>query len=86
MPDRPHQILVFDSQASPWLDMPDDFRAKRNDSLLADYGYALTCHKAQGSEWPSVVVMEDWVPRESAAKWRYTAATRAKETLIYGVD
>lgn len=49
-----------------------------------DYAYAITCHKAQGSEWPSVLVieeplMEDWIP----SRWRYTAASRASERLIY---
>ncbi len=50
---------------------------------LFDYGYALTAHKAQGSEYQSVVILEEiaslWDPR----RWRYTTATRAKATLVY---
>lgn len=47
-----------------------------------DYGYALTCHKAQGSQWDHVVVFdESWVFREDRAKWLYTAITRAAEKL-----
>ena len=48
------------------------------------YGYAITCHKAQGSEWDKVVVIEDRFPfnKEEHARWLYTAATRAAEKLV----
>lgn len=47
-----------------------------------DYGYALTCHKAQGSQWGHVVVYdESAVFREDAQRWLYTAITRAAERL-----
>lgn len=55
----------------------------RRELLLCDYGYAITCHKAQGSEWDDVLVVEDWTPKESADRWRYTAATRAKKNLVW---
>jgi exodeoxyribonuclease-5 len=48
-----------------------------------DYAYAITCHKAQGSEWPSVLVMEESCPLWSMPRWRYTAVTRAAERLVY---
>jgi exodeoxyribonuclease-5 len=59
----------------------DDFE----DKLVAqmDYGYCLTAHKAQGSEWASVLVLEEISPHWDARRWRYTVATRAKERLIY---
>lgn len=46
------------------------------------YGYALTCHKAQGSEFGDVVGFVDW-PRnsESFYRWLYTLVTRAAEKL-----
>ncbi len=53
-----------------------------------DYGYALTCHTAQGSEFDSVVVFEPplafikWLGRESYSRWLYTAITRAKRHLL----
>ena len=48
-----------------------------------DYAYCLTCHKAQGSEFPIVTVLdESYVFRENAHKWLYTAITRASEKLI----
>ncbi len=47
------------------------------------FGYALTVHKAQGSEWPTVFVYEEISSKWDAARWRYTAATRSSERLIY---
>lgn len=53
-----------------------------------DYGYALTCHTAQGSEFDSVVVFEPpvafikWIGSESYSRWLYTAITRAKQHLL----
>jgi len=51
---------------------------------LFDYGYALTVHKSQGSEWKRVLVLERIPhPDTSVARWRYTAATRATEELVW---
>jgi exodeoxyribonuclease-5 len=50
---------------------------------LFDWGYALTAHKAQGSEWGRVAVFEQLHSDWNAARWRYTAATRAAEALVY---
>ncbi|MBO6918286.1 MAG: ATP-dependent RecD-like DNA helicase [Rhizobiaceae bacterium] len=47
-----------------------------------DYGYALTVHKAQGSQWNNVVLFdESWAFRETSERWLYTAITRAVENL-----
>ena len=50
----------------------------------ATYGYAITCHAAQGSEWDKVLVLEEDFPfsKEEHARWLYTAATRASEKLV----
>lgn len=46
------------------------------------FGYALTTHKAQGSQWESVVVFDESGPfREDAWRWLYTAVTRAAKDL-----
>ena len=50
---------------------------------LWDYGYAITCHKAQGSEWPRVLVLEELAMGWNPARWSYTAATRASTGLVY---
>ena len=50
-----------------------------------DYAYAVTCHKAQGSQWESVAVMDDGMlvwDRVNRARWLYTAVTRAQEKLL----
>lgn len=52
-----------------------------------DYGYALTAHKSQGSQWPEVIVSdESRAFRDEAKRWLYTAITRASETLTLVVD
>lgn len=46
------------------------------------YGYALTVHKSQGSQWDNVVVYdESHVFREDARKHLYTAITRAAKKV-----
>ena len=50
-----------------------------------DYGYAITVHKAQGSQWDSVLLLDDsflcW-DREERRRWLYTAVTRAAEEYL----
>ena len=48
------------------------------------YGYAITCHKSQGSEWDRVLVLEESFPysKMEHARWLYTACTRASEKLV----
>lgn len=48
-----------------------------------DFAYAVTCHKAQGSEWDKVVVYEDRSDWWEHSRWAYTAATRAKVGLAW---
>ena len=47
-----------------------------------DFGYALTCHKSQGSQWNHVIAYDESQSfREDHRKWLYTAITRASERL-----
>lgn len=48
------------------------------------FGYAITCHKSQGSEWDKVLVIEERFPfdKKEHARWLYTACTRASEKLV----
>jgi len=49
---------------------------------LFDFGYVITCHSAQGSEWPEVTIIDDSGSfREDASRWLYTALTRASERV-----
>lgn len=48
-----------------------------------DWGWVITCHKSQGSQWDRVIVHdESSVFREEALNWLYTSCTRAAEELI----
>ncbi|MFT8232366.1 ATP-dependent RecD-like DNA helicase [Pseudomonas guariconensis] len=64
-------------------------RTIRNDpyfnALQVKYGYAMTCHKAQGGEWNTVIVdFESNAGSRNASffRWAYTAITRAAKKLI----
>jgi exodeoxyribonuclease-5 len=60
-----------------------DWQAQRGHGVeVFDFGYAITCHVSQGSQWPDVLVYdESRVFRDDARKWLYTAVTRAAERL-----
>ena len=46
------------------------------------FGYALTVHKSQGSQWDDVVLFdESFAFREHRARWLYTGLTRAAEAI-----
>lgn len=49
-----------------------------------DYGYCITCHKAQGSEWEKVLVLEERFPfdKQEHMRWLYTACTRGEKKLV----
>jgi ABC-type dipeptide/oligopeptide/nickel transport system ATPase component len=50
--------------------------------VIATYGYAISCHKAQGQEWKNVYIDAEWLmPVWDSAKWFYTAITRAKSKV-----
>jgi exodeoxyribonuclease-5 len=53
--------------------------------VFCDYGYCITCHKSQGSEWQHVLVVDEWMPPQvwDMKRWRYTAITRAAKELSY---
>jgi exodeoxyribonuclease-5 len=56
--------------------------AQRRRSDEFDYGYALTVHKAQGSQWDDVVLFdESYAFREHRARWLYTGLTRAAKRV-----
>lgn len=54
-------------------------------ALQVKYGYAMTCHKAQGGEWKTAVVNFEGghsARNEHFFRWSYTAITRAQKTLM----
>lgn len=81
--------------AAVWEDYPE-IRSKRKrmeevrknpyyNALQVKYGYAVTCHKAQGGQWKRVFLDQGYVTPEMAGpdyyRWLYTAFTRASEKL-----
>lgn len=52
--------------------------------LEFNYGYAITVHRAQGSEWDKILVVEEKFPYdlEEHTRWLYTAVTRAQSRLV----
>lgn len=59
-------------------------RKKADITGLFDFGYALTVHKAQGSQAQRVIVFEERFSQMSDEDWRrwlYTAVTRAEQEL-----
>jgi exodeoxyribonuclease-5 len=57
-------------------------------ALQIKFAYALTCHKAQGGQWPAVFIeqgyiKEDQIGEESYVRWLYTAVTRASKQLFF---
>ncbi len=59
-------------------------KAKKEETICRfEFAYAVTCHKAQGSEFDFVIVFdESYVFGEDRARWLYTAVTRAKKKLL----
>ena len=81
--------------AAVWEDYPE-IRSKRKrmelirknpyyNALQVKYGYAITCHKAQGGEWKRVFIDQGYISEDMISpdyyRWLYTAFTRASEKL-----
>jgi ATP-dependent exoDNAse (exonuclease V) alpha subunit len=58
----------------------------RFNPLILKFGYAVTCHKAQGGEWNQVFINLEPaftnIDRAGQYRWLYTAITRAAKNLI----
>ena len=55
---------------------------ERKEAEEFDFGYALTVHKSQGSQWDTVVLFDEWDRPETRQQWLYTGITRAAKKLI----
>jgi len=95
-PDEGWLMLEVDYEGRQFsLDLdPTPFLAYRDPDLeegfvdrslmQVDFGYALTVHKSQGSQWSDIWIADDGFANWNAAlrkKWLYTAITRAENTL-----
>ncbi len=66
-----HASYFYGNKPDPW---------ERGNAEEFDYGYALTVHKAQGSQWDSVLLFDEW-RSQNRKEWLYTAITRAAHSI-----
>ncbi len=90
-PVQQRALLVNFRQGHPHLKPASaEFRMELHrcpyfNALQVKYGYALTCHKAQGGEWDTAIVNfsdSRGKDNEEYFRWAYTAITRAKSSLL----
>ena len=60
-------------------------------ALQVKFAHVVTCHKAQGGQWPNVIIEQSWLPTGEVdteyLRWLYTAFTRAQEKVyLIGFD
>ena len=74
----------FDEHVSPDPERERRNHWKKKTLVETVWGWAITAHKAQGSQFPTVVVYDDGLGRtaEDRARWLYTAITRAECGLV----
>ena len=90
---REQQQQLLDSVMADYADIPlkaDRMKQVRQDpyynALQVKFGYAVTCHKAQGGQWAHVYIDQGYIADNTATDdylhWLYTAFTRATERLF----
>ncbi len=74
----------FDDHVAPDRERERRDHWKKKTLIEAVWGWAITCHKSQGSQWENVIVFDDGLARtaEDRARWLYTAITRAERGLV----
>jgi exodeoxyribonuclease-5 len=74
--DVPHKRERYKRvKSNPWFN-----------ALQVKYGYAVTCHKAQGGEWKNVFLDLGYIQQsymgENFYRWLYTSITRSSRRLF----
>jgi exodeoxyribonuclease V len=91
LPDEDYEQL-YNSVCMGYSDIPTPSEQAKKiaedpylHALQIKFGYAITCHKAQGGQWPAVFVDQGYLTAEMLGteyvRWLYTAITRASEKL-----
>lgn len=89
---REQNDKLFNAVMEDYADVPlkkDRMKQMREDSyynaLQVKFGYAVTCHKAQGGQWSDVYIDQGYMTDEMLTPdylhWLYTAFTRATRHL-----
>ena len=83
---------LYESVSADYSDIADRgmrLKAVKEDkffnALQVKFAYAVTCHKAQGGQWPCVFVEQGYLTDEMInteyLRWLYTAVSRASQKL-----
>lgn len=73
--------ITTEAHAAPFLNRDIPFYEK-GEAQEFDFGYAITVHKSQGSQWGKVVLYdESYCFKDNRYKWLYTGLTRASERV-----
>lgn len=92
---REESERLYHSVEEDYMDIPnrrERYKAMRQNpyynALQVKFGYALTCHKTQGGQWPVVFIDAPYLPegeqlQTSDLRWFYTAVTRTQEKLYF---
>lgn len=70
---------------NPFFGLATQSRFAKSNRCLFDFGYAITVHKSQGSQWEKVLFYagDIWGDPLTKHQLAYTAVTRAQKKLVY---
>jgi exodeoxyribonuclease-5 len=86
-----HYIMSFeDEEGQEFKDIsvsPNGFHGRElvmfGDFMPFQYGYCITTHKSQGSEWSKVLIYDEYpFWKKDYRNWLYTAITRASKEVV----
>ena len=64
-----------------WQQLDDKPLIYRQNFVESDFSYAISCHKAQGSEWKNILIIdESSIFSNFKYRWLYTAVSRCRES------
>ena len=96
----PKGNLLLDEQKELYRNISDDYydlgsKSKIHSAVVMDkcyqalqvkYAYSITCHKAQGGQWPAIILDQGYITEDMIDKewlrWLYTGMTRAESELF----
>jgi len=79
-----YDLAVDDAPFVGAVDDGNSYHLQRTDVTHFDFGYAITVHKSQGSQWHHVTIWDDGFGKWDATlrnQWLYTGITRASDKL-----
>lgn len=78
--NKTYRVVVHKSFFNPSIEKPFWKNLAKTQEFY--WGWVISCHKSQGSQWENVYVIdESHVFRENRYKWLYTAITRSSNSV-----